>query len=145
MSDIRTFEGAIARWLAKVESRKTMLFVNVYNGLRDSIMVGSPLTGAPGQPVDTATLKLSWLLGNRFTASEIDLVNLVGILGTRLSYAPVIEEDNPAFYDPRGENRELPHVRKSTVGGPHSVKLTHANWDKIVDAALATIIRETGG
>lgn len=140
------FDAQITRWLQKVEQRRTMLFVNTANATKNSITEGSAVTGAPGQPVDTGTLKASWVLAWDDPTHAL--------IATNIAYAPVIEENSRAAYDERGDPaataRRNPDGSwrrpvKSIVGGHHSVKLTHANFDALVRDELVRVLRETGG
>lgn len=97
-----------------------------------SVVDGSVLTGAPGQPVDTGYLKNSWIFEPK-TPETIEI-------STNVSYAPAVEDNARESYDPRGVDRpkSLDSSRgaggatKSTVGGNHSVKLTVAAWPRVV-------------
>jgi hypothetical protein len=55
-----------------------------------------------------------------------------------VSYAPVIEDNTRAAFDPSG-TPQPPTLKssgiKSTVGGSHSVKLTRTGWERIVAEA----------
>jgi hypothetical protein len=68
-----------------------------------------PVTGAPGQPVDTGNLKSSWILAIGPDQS---------VISTNVVYAPGIEDGIAA------SGGRI--VFKSKVGGKHSVKLTIA-------------------
>lgn len=84
-----------------------------------SIVHGSPLTGAPGQPVapidqpNAGKLRDSW-------AIERPDPN-TAIIGSTASYASDVEENV--------------HDAHFHTGGPHGVKLTAANFDRLLDAA----------
>lgn len=81
-----------------------------------SITKGSPLTGAPGQPVDTGRLRNSW---------QIEILSpLESRILTSLKYAPSIEY---------GQRKGKPITLRSQVGGFHSLRLTVQNWDRIVE------------
>ena len=132
MSD---FTGDLERFAAKAAQRAHDVFVQTTIDVQQSIVEGSPLTGAPGQPVDTGYLKNSW--HPHFTSrTEWETTTNVG-------YAPVIEHNLRERYDYEGTRRpkELkstirvpgaPKGAKSTVGGHHSVALTVAGWERIV-------------
>ena len=131
-----SFESDIATFLAKVEARRHALFLNVASHTLESIKGGDPLTGAPGQPVDTGFLLNSWQLAYESPT--------VARIATSVAYAPVIEENDRAAYDPRGRQRPTEKggnrpAQRSTVGGHHSVRLTRANFDRIVRAELDTV------
>lgn len=129
------WEKKIDAFENKINKRSKEIFQRTAFTLRDSVVQGSPITGAPGQPVDTNFLRSSWQL--TFPASF--LARLV----TNVAYAPAIEENTPFAYDPSGVDRPEdfapgPIVGVSETGGPHSVKLTRAGYQKIVNK----IVRE---
>jgi hypothetical protein len=132
------FERTVQAFAAKVAARERA----VHNGVCDlafsSIVEGSPVTGAPGQPVDTGFLKGSWqnLIDGPLTRRIV----------TNVAYAPVIEYGVRQAYDYSGDPRPLgygggrPSI-KSTVGGQHSVALTRAGWQRIVDVVTTEVAR----
>ena len=84
-----------------------------------SIKVGSALTGAPGQPVDTSNLLNSW---------ELEMESpTVAVVSTNVEYAPAIED---------GVGPNGPLTLRSAVGGFHSRKQTMAGGQKLVDEAV---------
>jgi hypothetical protein len=100
--------------------------------MRDSILVGSAVTGAPGQPVDTSTLKKSW----RFRRPE----KFKATMGTKLVYAPIVENAGLATASGRsGAQSGSRYTLRSKVGGFHSVKLTYANFGRLVDEAAKEV------
>lgn len=116
---------------AEAQVRKFILKVNtiireVGEGARDevfrSIVEGSPITGAPGQPVDTGYLRASW--------SITKLEPLLWEISTRTIYAPGIEDGSRA-------GRAM--VLRSQEGGFHSVKVTRLGWQQIVDKVSAEV------
>jgi hypothetical protein len=130
-----TFSGDLNRFAAKLEQRRRDLFIGVATETLRSIQEGSPLTGAPGQPVGQygpgyhegavgGTLRASWQLW--FEGP------MVAFVATNLVYAPVIEE-LVGKYGP---------IRiRSTVGGGHSVKLTRAGFQRIVESVAQEVTR----
>lgn len=110
-----TFQSDLADFVRKTEAKRRAVFVNTVSATKDSIVNGSPLTGAPGQPVDTANLRDSW--DHQFQAS-----GEAATIFTNVEYAPIIEDNI------RGA------TLRSQVGGFHSVKLTVAGFQRIVDA-----------
>lgn len=85
-----------------------------------SITIGSAITGAPGQPVDTGALIASYLIewqGPWYAEITSDL-----------PYAHIIEAGIGAYG---------PLILRSKVGGWHSLKLTAAGWPRIVAIVIA--------
>ncbi len=122
-----SFDGDIARFRDKVRERGQDLHNRVCDLAFSSIVEGSELTGAPGQPVQTGALKGSW-------QNVID-GPLERRIVTNLVYAPQIEDGSR-------DGREL--TLRSPVGGFHSVALTRAGWERIVERATAEITGEAG-
>ena len=114
-----SFESDLAAFAAKTEAKRRAVFVNTVSAVQDSVVNGSAVTGAPGQPVDTGTLKDSWRLD--FDGADSALIS------TKVEYAPVIEDNL------RGASL------RSQVGGFHSVKLTVAGFERLVDAEVAKV------
>lgn len=120
--------------IAKLGVMLSTVFTQVGVEALASIQDGSPLTGAPGQPVDTGYLKNSW----QMVQDSPDSI----VIGTNVAYAGVIEDGVRSSYDPDGTPRpkampgqgEAGRHIKSTVGGHHSVALTHANMDRLVES-----------
>lgn len=107
-----TFSADVGRFIEKVRQRGDALYVNCASHVLTSIKAGSPVTGAPGQPVDTANLLNSWHL--QFNGPTADVT-------TNVEYAPDMEDN------PRGV------TLRSEVGGHHSVKLTRAGWPALME------------
>lgn len=112
-----SFADDLARFAEKIDARRQAVFVNTAAAVKDSIVNGSAITGAPGQPVDTGTLKNSWILA--FDSPDTATVS------TNIEYAPIIEDNV------RGA------VLRSTVGGFHSVRYTVAGFERLVAAEVA--------
>lgn len=110
------FDEELADFSLLLDVRGAALFVNVCSAAKFSITDGSPLTGAPGQPVDTGALKASWQL--EFESPTRALIS------TDKEYAEGIEDG----IGPHG-----PITIRSPVGGTHSVALTVAGIDRIVE------------
>lgn len=111
-----SFREDINRFKAKIVVDTRDLFVNVCSAAHESIVNGSPITGAPGQPVDTGRLRGSW---------HLEFVELPdGAMGaqitTNVTYGPIIEDNV------RGV------VFKNH--GPHSVKLTRAGLPRLIQS-----------
>lgn len=97
--------------------------------VHESIRVGSPLTAAPGQPVDTSNLLRSWQY-----EFDDDTNPTKARVVTPVEYAEPVEEGV-------GPNGPRVYGAKNGIGGSHSVKLTAAAWPKIVDHE----VRRLGG
>ena len=125
-----TFSDDLFRFAAKADARGRAVFLNTASAVKDSITDGSAVTGSPGQPVGQygpgyhkgkvgGTLKASWQLW--FDTPE------TAVIATDTIYAPPIED---------GIGKYGPLTLRSTVGGFHSVKMTVAGFERIVDAEL---------
>lgn len=107
-----TFLSDIARHQLNRDRRYRKIFIACTEEVTRSVVEGSEITGAPGQPVQFGTLKGSWIPS--FPAPD------VWRLVTKLVYAPVIEV--------------LPEASiRSPVGGTRSVAKTITGWPKIVE------------
>lgn len=135
----------VRRWVLKVNERTRDVVTASALKAHESIVAGSALTGAPGQPVDTGYLRSSWIVAfnaapsyppepPQSTTGRTDATppnpaapqgevgrSLSATITTNVEYAPYIEEGVRAT--------------RSAVGGPGSVKLTRAAWARIVDTA----------
>ncbi len=138
------FTEGLRTFNVKVHTRERAIFARVVDLVHESIVEGSPLTGSPGQPVDTGFEKGSW---QKWFPSVDE-----AMIATNVSYAPALEDGTNASYDPAGVDRPkgMKSVRdqgggsahiKSEVGGNHSVRLTIAGFDRIVAAAASRDIQ----
>lgn len=102
---------------AHVEAEFAEIVVEAY----DSIKFGSTITGAPGQPVDTANLRNSWLFefGDPLHAT----------ISTLIEYAVAVEDG----VGPHGPVK----YGLSGVGGSHSVSLTLLGMPLIAETVHA--------
>jgi hypothetical protein len=114
-----SFRADMAKHLAKVRAREAALYEACIQHAFRSITVGSPITGAPGQPVDTSALLNSWRLERH--------AGRTALMFSPLVYAPIIEDNR------RGA------TLRSKVGGFHSVKLTRLAWKRIVKYELQAL------
>jgi len=119
--DVRAFNR-------KIETQERDIFTGVVDLAHESIVEGSQVTGAPGQPVDTGALKASWIKDYP-SKSE-------AVISTNLEYAPYIEDGG----NDRGE-----FTLRSEVGGFHSLALTLAGFDKIVDVVTQRVVGSESG
>jgi len=114
-----SFADDLRAFRVKTLKRQDALLVNAAEKVRDSIVIGSPITGAPGQPMQTGELRRSWKL--QYTGEG------EATISTQSPYARAIE------HGARGA------VVRSNKGGFHSVKLTVVGWQRIVSAALREV------
>lgn len=134
------FRRQLLGFQVTVTNRTRAVFDGCTAEVAHSIRDGSPLTGAPGQPVDTGFLKSSWI-GEEITDTHWQFT-------TNVAYAPVIETGLRAAYDPEGATAPAAapgrggskHI-KSEVGGQGSVMHTRAGWPRIVDHVTKAVTR----
>lgn len=119
-----SFSRDVSRWVDETKRRMRAVHVGVATEVHRSVVEGSEITGAPGQPVDTGFLRSSWILDfpEEFVAEST----------TNTEYAPPIED---------GVGPSGPLTLRSAVGGWHSVKLTAAGFDRIVELEAARVRR----
>lgn len=117
------FSDDLEAFALKVETRSRLLFERATEEVQRSVVDGSEITGAPGQPVDTGNLKGSWI-------PQL-LAPWSWQTTTGVEYAEPIEEG----IGPHG-----PLTLRSAVGGFHSVRLTRAGWGRIVEAARTEVV-----
>ena len=107
-----SFASDLRRFSAKYDRKADEFFTGATDEVARSVVEGSTITAAPGQPVQTGNLKNSWI-PRRLGARRWQIT-------TNVVYAPVIED--------------LIGIQiRSSVGGGHSVKMTRAGWQLIVD------------
>lgn len=120
-----TFSGDLKGFAARVQANAQAVFVNTASAAHESIVDGSSVTGAPGQPVDTGNLRGSWQL--QFETPTIARIS------TNVEYAPYIED---GIVQARS-GQVSGHTQQRLVfknHGPHSVKLTIAGVSKLANA-----------
>jgi hypothetical protein len=117
-----TFSDELRAFTAKVERRQKAAFVGCAQAVHQSVVEGSPITGAPGQPVDTGNLRASWQL--QFMSDTLAKTS------TSVEYAPTIEQ---------GRGPHGPITIRSQVGGIGSVALTRAGWQAIVNSVASRL------
>lgn len=133
-----TFSGDLQKFSRKIETLTNDVFVGVVEECERSIVSGSEITSAPGQPVGQygvgynqgavgGFLKGSW---QRWFTSPTE-----AHIATSAVYAPSIEDG--VSYAHGGTDMNL----RSSVGGFHSVKMTIAGFQRIVDY----VVRKQGG
>lgn len=123
-----SFSDQLHAFTAKIATRNQDVFVGVVQEATRSIVEGSEITGAAGQPVGTGALKSSWQTVN-------DAPNTASII-TNIKYAPYIED---------GGNSHGPFTLRSAVGGFFSVAQTKAGLQRIVDVVTARVVSDDTG
>ena len=111
------FDKEITQFIVTVDQNLKDVFAEMVGTTHESIVDGSALTGAPGQPVDTGNLRTSW---NAQFVSDTEAV-----VQTNVEYAPYVEDN-------------VNNVRFKNHG-PHSVKMTIAAFQKIADASAQKV------
>lgn len=125
-----SFFEALKRFSVKLETKTRQAFVAGCAAIKNSIVEGSPLTGSPGQPVgDPATDPNSGNLRDSWTLEFEDANH--ALISTNVIYAPHNE------YGITEDGR--PYVQRSAVGGRHSVALTMAGAQRLMDAEAARL------
>ena len=122
-----SFASDLKRFGDKYDRRARDFHIGVTDEVQRSVVEGSALTGAPGQPVAAVlggTLKGSWIPSHIAPFRWRTVTNTV--------YAPSIED----LIGPHGKI-----TIRSSVGGGHSVKLTRAGWQNIVDHVARRVAR----
>jgi hypothetical protein len=117
-----TFSEDLKRFSLKCEAKTQENFVDITTEVQRSVVEGSEITGAPGQPVDTGALKSSWV--GRFVNP------LSWTLETNTVYAKSIEDG--ISYSHGG----TPMTLRSPVGGFGSVAATVAGFQRVVDTVV---------
>ncbi len=119
-----SWSSDIERFRLKVHRRKKAIFLRWVDLIFDSVVDGSSVTGAPGQPVQIANLKRSW---QKVLEAEFEALVI-----TNSPYAPGIEDQVGSL----GQTITL----RSAVGGFHSVKLTRAGATKLLRQAARDVL-----
>lgn len=114
----REFEAHVQAFTDKVDDRLRRVVNECAMEIHRSVVEGSEITGAPGQPVDTGFLKSSWIA--RFLEAWRWQTTSFA------SYAKHIEE-------------AVGITLRSKVGGFHSVALTRGGWQRIVDTVARRV------
>lgn len=111
----QSFAQQMAAFNTRLRRKVNVLSEDVRDEVFRSVVHGSEITTAPGQPVDTGTLRDSW---------------------QRTTVAPHVEEitstDNPAKVASIEHNWRGATLR-SSVGGFHSLAITRLGFNRIVE------------
>jgi hypothetical protein len=113
-TDLHGFKVALERTTQEV-------FVAAVLEVQRSVVHGSEITGAPGQPIDTGHLRASWQ--TTFDSPTSALIS------TNVEYAQAVEDNVQGH---RFRNH-----------GPHSVHLTEIGFPKIATAVARRLSRGT--
>jgi hypothetical protein len=133
--NLRAFEGQVDGFHVTLLERELATFVRCVAAVGESIKVGSPVTGAPGQPVDQGALIGSW--------QESFPEEWVGRNATNMEYAPPVEEGQQEPYTTASGREVTPRAMVfGPVGGAHSVALTRANWPQLADSVVRSVASE---
>lgn len=149
---------------AEIRRRQAAIYFGVLSEMERSVTEGSEITGAPGQPVDTATLLNSW--------TNVQIEQWLNRVATNVGYAAAIEAGDRVDHERSAHTRQAhergAHTRKdgtqvrrhsvsahqvaahsvrggpitfrSPVGGAHSVKLTRAGFPRIVETVASQVL-----
>lgn len=137
-----SFRDDLNAFAEKIERQAKEVHVRATGEVYGSVINGSPLSGAPGQPVDLGNLRDSW--------QELHPEALLSEVSTNTEYAQAIEEGQQPPHareqaSATGVQQLLitpgPMTLRSEVGGFHSVKLTRAAWPKIVEHAVQEVVK----
>lgn len=132
----RTMNGyEFSVWLKDVvldvHAREEACFLNIIDHVEMSVLVGSDVSGAPGQPIDTGELINSW---SKYVAVQQRYARFQ----SSAAHAEIIETNA------RGARL------RSKVGGFHSVAITQSAMNRIISYEASRIgaipfTREAGG
>lgn len=120
-----SFADDLKRFSAKVDARNKAIFVNTASAAKDSIVNGSSVTGAPGQPVQDGILRGSWQLQYESPTAAL--------ISTNAAHA---QSNEDGIARPSGG----PYIQRSPVGGRHSVKLTVLGIDRLIEVETAKVV-----
>jgi len=110
-------------WAKEIEGRIVDVVTEGGIEVQRSVVEGSEITSAPGQPVDTGNLKGS------FIPERVS--DLVWETTTNVEYAEAIENGVGAFGA---------LMLRSQVGGFHSIALTRGGWTRIMDKVVERVV-----
>lgn len=132
-----TWSEDIEEFRKKLRGKRRDVAFAVVRKVKGSVVDGSATTGAPGQPVQTGFLKGSW--------DDFEEADWIWLVATNAEYGPSIEDGVQEPYT-RADGTEVtpgPMTLRSEVGGFHSVKLTRAGFQKLVEEAVREAVRKS--
>ncbi|MGB0878683.1 MAG: hypothetical protein ACPGVY_11365 [Mycobacterium sp.] len=129
-----SFGDDLALFKTTVVGRSQAVFLGSVNRLHGSIVDGSEVSGAPGQPRDTGFLAGSW--------QETYPEEWVGQTATGAEYALPIEHGQQAPYQHHSSGKTVTPrpIQYRSGGGSDSVKLTRAAWPRIVESVVSEVV-----
>jgi len=143
----KSFSRQLTEWVIDVNKRFAVCEAGIKAHVFHSVVNGSPVTGAPGQPVDSGVLIMSWKRSDGIPLQPPSAVaaatkSMAGKKNHR--FTDVMIFSDPLNFVDKGEGYYAPVVEhnlynynlRSPVGGFHSVKLTVSNADRIFAAEL---------
>jgi hypothetical protein len=122
------FQNQLQAFVVKAKRKTVSVFNASTKEVERSVKDGSPLTGAPGQPIRTGYLILSWK--GRFVGP------FTWEYTTPVDYAPAVENKIVPIvsdFPPKGYKSPVDLPKRPAAAHYHSVKLTRGGWKFIVD------------
>jgi hypothetical protein len=155
-----TYREDVRRWVGKVRTTIPDVVTSTALQMHASIVAGSSVSAAPGQPVDTGYLRSSWIVAigkdPSYPTNGTGAAKDASWSGRKASRP----DDPPAPPPPLSAPQVAPNALVASittntryaeyveqgqhayrVGGPDSVKLTRAAFGRFVEIA----VREQGG
>lgn len=118
------FAQRMARQSIRVKTKTRVIYEGARQKAFVSVVFGSEITGAPGQPVDTTALRTSWYIRNESPTSDVTATQ-----------SPYARQNEDGIARPGGGEYRL----LSPVGGRWSVALTVAGWPRLVQNVAQTL------
>lgn len=122
-----SFADDLARFSVKVSTRSRDVFVGTVMAALASVQDGSPVTGAPGQPVDTGNLRGAW---QSDVQGNVGIVACNAVGGRGVDVTPYAEQIEDGISARSGQ----PIHFRSERGGAHSVRQTVAGMGRLVES-----------
>lgn len=126
------WDSAISRAVDTLDVMDRALVPAMGAAVYESVVLGSPITGAPGQVVadeNGGNLRASYQL----TFPEVDKA----LIATKSVYA---EQNEDGIARPGGG----PYIQRSAIGGRWSIALTRMNFQRLLDSVVNAGLRPTG-
>lgn len=123
-TDAKSFARTLRRHAAMAMEREELLYQRSFDHATRSVLDGSEVTGAPGQPFRTGNLYRAFHVTGSLASQNAALVADL----EQAPYAPIVEDNL--------------HGARYHNGGPHSIKITRVNFRHIVRHELARVKKE---